>query len=198
MLRMTIEGVGFDNKKQTVVVLKDWESRRLLPIWIGAAEARSIALHLEGAKPPRPMAHDLLMDCIQMGGGHVARVVINDLQDTTFYATIDIAMPGSPGEMLHVDSRPSDAIALAVRAKCPVFVDGGALEALIEVTEETVDEEGQSVIDATALNHQTSEVEEFDESSSLESAHPGNSASSAPAGDDEINRFKRLVGDLEL
>jgi bifunctional DNase/RNase len=86
MLRMTIEGVGFDHLKQTIVVLKDWESRKLLPIWIGAAEARSIALHLEleGAKPPRPMAHDLLMECIQFSGGHVARVVINDLQDATF------------------------------------------------------------------------------------------------------------------
>jgi bifunctional DNase/RNase len=87
---MKIEGVGFDQQKTTVVILKDWDSEKRLPIWIGAAEARSIALQLEGTTPPRPLAHDLLMNCIRATGGRVIRVVINDLQDRTFYATIDI------------------------------------------------------------------------------------------------------------
>jgi bifunctional DNase/RNase len=84
---MKIEGVGFDQQKTTVVILKDWDSEKRLPIWIGAAEARSIALQLEGTTPPRPLAHDLLMNCIRATGGRVIRVVINDLQDRTFYAT---------------------------------------------------------------------------------------------------------------
>ena len=132
MLRMTIEGVGFDHLRQTVVVLKDWEGQKLLPIWIGPAEARSIALEMEGARPSRPLSHDLLLNCVEAARGRVVRVVINDLQDSTFYATIDI---DTPSGTKYLDSRPSDAIAVAVRAKCPVYVDGGALEALIEVSE---------------------------------------------------------------
>ncbi len=132
MLRMIIEGVGFDHLKQTVVVLKDWEGRRLLPIWVEPGQAKAIALELEGAHPSRPLSHDLLLNCLQLAGGRVTRVVINDLQDSTFYATIDIDSP--QGER-HIDARPSDAIAIAVRAKCPVFVDGGAMEALVEVNE---------------------------------------------------------------
>lgn len=189
MLRMKIEGVGFDQQKTTVVVLKDWDSEKRLPIWIGAAEARSIALQLEGTTPPRPLAHDLLMNCIRATGGRVIRVVINDLQDRTFYATIDI---DTGGEIKHIDARPSDAIALAVRADCPVFVDGGALDALIE-TESTTSEDEAAVA-------------EFDEaiaaSAANEESTSDNGSSSAPTtggrADDEIDRFKRLVGDLDL
>ncbi|HEX8464503.1 MAG TPA: bifunctional nuclease family protein, partial [Abditibacterium sp.] len=119
---MTIEGVGFDHLKQTVVVLKDWEGAKLLPIWIGPAEARAIAIELEGARPARPLSHDLLLGIVASVRGRVTRVVINDLQDATFYATIDI---DTPKGTKHIDARPSDAIAVAVRAKCPVFVDGG-------------------------------------------------------------------------
>lgn len=163
MVRMTVEGVGFDHLRQTVVVLKDYDSRKLLPIWIGAAEAKSIALHLEGAAPPRPLSHDLLLRCVAAAGASVERVVINDLQDNTFYATIDVQTARG---MLHIDSRPSDAIALAVRAKCPVFVDGGALEALVDIDEE-------------------------EEESPIEAPPP------SPV-DDEMDRFRRLVGDIDL
>ncbi len=129
---MTIEGVGFDHLRETVVVLKDWEGTRLLPIWIGPAEARAIAIELEGARPARPMSHDLLLAVIAAAQGRVTRVVINDLQDATFFATIDI---DTPKGTRHIDSRPSDALAVAVRAKCPVFVDGGAIGALIDAEE---------------------------------------------------------------
>ena len=163
MVRMNVEGVGFDHLRQTVVVLKDYDSRKLLPIWIGAAEAKSIALHLEGAAPPRPLSHDLLLRCIAAGGGTVERVVINDLQDNTFYATIDVQTVRGT---IHIDSRPSDAIALAVRAKCPVFVAGGAMEALVDIDED-------------------------EEDSPLEAPPEGRS-------DDEMDRFRRLVGDMDL
>lgn len=185
MLRMTIEGVGFDHLRQTVVVLKDWEGQKLLPIWIGPAEARSIALEMEGATPSRPGPHDLLMACIQESGGRITRVVINDLQDATFYATVDI---DTPKGLIHVDARPSDAIALAVRAKCPVFVDGGAIEALIEMSSETESSEAGDAADDLA----SPEVEIF--------ADPPKSAAAAPAAppDEDLDRFKRLVGDLDL
>lgn len=175
MLRMVIEGVGFDHLKQTVVVLKDWESQKLLPIWIGPSEAKAIALELEGAKPSRPLSHDLLLAAIHLAEATVTRVVINDLQDSTFYATIDI---DTPDGIKHIDARPSDALAVAVRAKCPVFVDGGAEEALIEMSDVVTSGEGEEAEDDTLL-------ETEDESTP---------AAGTP---DEIERFKRLLGDLE-
>ena len=98
-----------------------------MPIWIGPAEARAIQVELEGQQSPRPLSHDLLITLIATMRGRVTRVVVNDLLEGTFYATIDI---DTPRGMRHIDARPSDAIAVAVRAKCPLFVDGGALEAL--------------------------------------------------------------------
>jgi bifunctional DNase/RNase len=186
MLRMTVEGVGFDHLRQTVVVLKDWDSQKILPIWIGAFEAKSIALQLEGTIPPRPLSHDLLMSCIRRANGRITRVVINDLQDSTFYATIDI---DTPEGIKHIDSRPSDAIALAVRARCPVFVDGGALEALIDMSNQ---------VDALSTNNIASSTTEH-ELSEFETPSPSNQSSSKSASpDDELDRFKRLVGDLDL
>ncbi len=129
MVRMTIEGVGFDQRQQTVVVLKDGGGKKLLPIWIGPAEARAIQVELEGQQSPRPLSHDLLITLISTMRGRVTRVVVNDLLEGTFYATIDI---DTPRGMRHIDARPSDAIAIAVRAKCPLFVDGGALDALVD------------------------------------------------------------------
>ena len=171
MLRMIIEGVGFDHNKQTVVVLKDSENQKLLPIWIGPSEAKAIALELEGARPSRPLSHDLLLAAIQLAQGSVTQIVINDLQDSTFYATIDIQTPNGD---LHIDARPSDAIAIAVRAKCPVFVDGRAEAELIEMSE-------------------VSSGEGNPESDDLLQA--GNTPSLG--NEDEIERFKRLLGDLD-
>ncbi|PQV63919.1 hypothetical protein B1R32_108130 [Abditibacterium utsteinense] len=162
MLRMTIEGVGFDHLRQTVVVLKDWEGTKLLPIWIGPAEARAIQIELEGARPARPMSHDLLLSVVTAASGRVTRVVINDLQDATFFATIDI---DTPQGTRHIDARPSDAIAVAARAKCPVFIDGGALDALIDA----------------------------DEIGGLPASESGQNSDGAD--DEETARFKRLLGD---
>ena len=132
MVRMTIEGVGFDQMRQTVVVLKDGGGQKLLPIWIGPSEARAIQIELEGAQSPRPLSHDLLITLIATLRGRVTRIVVNDLIEGTFYATVDI---DTPRGMRHIDARPSDAIAIAVRAKCPLFVDGSALQALVDAEE---------------------------------------------------------------
>lgn len=103
-----------------IVLLKDQEGEEVLPIWVGPAEATAIGMALEGANPPRPMTHDLLDDTIEVLGARTLSVVISDLRDNTFYAKVHLLR--GEGEVT-VDARPSDAIALALRAECPVFVD---------------------------------------------------------------------------
>ena len=166
MIEMHIEGIGFDHYRQTVVVLKDPDTDKLLPIWIGPAEARSIQIELEGARPGRPMSHDLMLSLVEALRGRVSRIVINDLLDATFYATIDI---DTPTGTKHIDARPSDAIALAVRAKCPIFVDGGAQNALVDA------EAIQGAPDAEAEEESSDPLEVKD--------------------DDDIDRFRRLLGE---
>jgi bifunctional DNase/RNase len=179
MLRMIVEGVGFDHTRQTVVVLKDWDGHKILPIWIGANEAKAIAWELEGIQSPRPGSHDLLLNCIRQAGGRVVRVVINDLQDATFYATIDI---DTADGIYNIDARPSDAIALAVRAKCPVFVDGGVISALIDV--------GEGSILKNASDDPLAEQPE------AEPVAPSWNNDEMRQSDEELDRFKRLLGDL--
>ncbi len=102
-----------------VVILKDVASEAMLPIWIGVFEANAIAMEIEKGVPPRPMTHDLLKNVIAQLGATVERVVITDLRDSTFYAVIILDVGG---EKVIVDSRPSDAIALALRTDSPIFV----------------------------------------------------------------------------
>ena len=108
-----------------VVILRDAEEKNFLPIWVGVFEANAIALQMEGIATPRPMTHDLLRNIIRQIEGHVVRVVINNLQENTFYAEIHLQIGGRD---LMIDSRPSDAIALALRLDAPVFVEESVLE----------------------------------------------------------------------
>ncbi len=108
-----------------VVILRDAEEKNFLPIWVGVFEANAIALQMEGVTTPRPMTHDLLRNVIRQIEGDVVRVVINNLEENTFYAQIHIKVANRE---LTVDSRPSDAIALALRTKSPLFVEEAVLE----------------------------------------------------------------------
>ena len=108
-----------------VVILRDAEDRSFLPIWVGVFEANAIALQLEGVRTPRPMTHDLLRQTISQLDGTVERVVITRLHENTFYAEIHLMVGG---RAVVVDSRPSDAIALALRSSSPVFVEESVLE----------------------------------------------------------------------
>lgn len=108
-----------------VVILRDAEDRSFLPIWVGVFEANAIALQLEGVRTPRPMTHDLLRQTIRQLDGTVERVVITKLHENTFYAEIHLTVGG---RSVVVDSRPSDAIALALRSSSPVFVEESVLE----------------------------------------------------------------------
>ena len=115
------------NSGTPIIILKDVNSETMLPIWVGAYEANAIALEIEKIAPPRPMTHDLLRNLIVELGLTVDRVVVTALRDNTFYAVIE--MSGQDGEAMRLDSRPSDAIALALRADCPIFVDVEVIQA---------------------------------------------------------------------
>ena len=108
-----------------IILLKDLESEAVLPIWVGMYEANAIALELEKTATPRPMTHDLLRDVTLGLGGEVRRVVVTELRNDTFYAVIWMEQGG---EAVAVDARPSDALALALRWDCPIFVNREVLE----------------------------------------------------------------------
>lgn len=108
------------NTNTPIVVLKGIESESILPIWVGAFEANAIALEIEKIVPQRPMTHDLIRNIIIQSGLKASKVIINDLIDNTFYALIEFA--DSNGKIISIDSRPSDAIAVALRLDCPIFV----------------------------------------------------------------------------
>ena len=115
MQEMVIYGVSFDLVgKQPIVLLKTAEGNRFLPIWIGHPEAAAILMKLQGAAAPRPMTHDLLTNVLGELEAKIERISVTDLKENTFYAVITLAREG--GGEIEIDSRPSDAIALAVRS----------------------------------------------------------------------------------
>jgi bifunctional DNase/RNase len=126
MREMTLYGVSFEPiGKQPIVLLKTADDDRFLPIWIGHPEAAAILMKLQGANPPRPMTHDLFSDVISELQGEVVRVTVTELRDNTYYARITIVQDGREVE---IDSRPSDAIALAVRCDAQIFASDEVVE----------------------------------------------------------------------
>lgn len=138
-IEVKIRGLMMDPGSGTpIIILKDVNSETMLPIWVGAYEANAIALEIEKVAPQRPMTHDLLRNLITEVGASVTRVVVTELKDNTFFAVIE--MRNSGGEVLSLDSRPSDAIALALRVDCPIFVD----EEVIRVSRNSMATEEES------------------------------------------------------
>ena len=139
MLEMSIDSIRVSMMNyQRVVILKEKESDRYLPIWIGPAEADAIAVKLQDISVPRPLTHDLLRSVIKELSADVSRIYISDLQNDTFYARIIISINGKEME---VDSRPSDAIALAVRAQVPIYAE----EQVLEKAGVLLDKEGKPI-----------------------------------------------------
>jgi len=140
MVEMSIYGVSFDLVgKQPIVLLKTAEGNRYLPIWIGHPEAAAILMKLQGATAPRPLTHDLLVNILNELDVEVIRVTVTELRENTFHASITIQQNGTE---IEVDSRPSDAIALAVRAEAPIYADDRVIEeSAIEFEGEEVNEE---------------------------------------------------------
>jgi bifunctional DNase/RNase len=125
-VEMKIRGLMMDPvTNMPIVVLKDTAGNSILPIWVGVYEANAIALEIEKVQTPRPMTHDLLRNVLLGLNVHVQRVVVNELRDDTFYALIWVEREG---QMMSIDSRPSDALALALRVDCPIFVDEQVLK----------------------------------------------------------------------
>jgi len=125
-VEMKIRGLMMDPvTNMPIVVLKDVQGQAILPIWVGVYEANAIALEIEKVQTPRPMTHDLLKNVLLGLEVRVQKVVVNDLKDDTFYAVIWLEKDGA---LISVDSRPSDALALALRLDCPIFVDDSVLK----------------------------------------------------------------------
>ena len=125
-IEMTIKGLMVDPiTNMPIIILKDKAGERVLPIWVGIFEANAIALQMENITTPRPMTHDLLRNVIQDLKGTVQKVVVSELKDNTFYALVYVE---TPGDLLAVDSRPSDAIALALRTHAPILVEESVID----------------------------------------------------------------------
>jgi bifunctional DNase/RNase len=137
---MVIYGVSFDLVgKQPIVLLKTADGNKFLPIWIGHPEAAAILMKLQGATTPRPMTHDLVTEILGQLEATVVRIAVTELRDNTFYAQITVQVNGTE---IEVDSRPSDAIALAIRADAPIFAADDVIEeSAIEFEGEEVNEE---------------------------------------------------------
>ena len=137
---MVIYGVSFDlGSKQPIVLLKTADGNRFLPIWIGHPEAAAILMKLQDASTPRPMTHDLLSEMIEQLDAQVVRITVTELKESTFFASITVQQNGSEVE---IDSRPSDAIALAVRVGAPIFAADEVIEeSAIEFESEEVNED---------------------------------------------------------
>ncbi len=135
MQEMVIYGVSFDMVgKQPIVLLKTVNGNKFLPIWIGHAEAAAILMKLQGTESPRPLTHDLMTDILSELNSSVARITVTELRDNTFFALITLQSDGSE---IEIDSRPSDAIALAVRSNAPIFASDDLIsESAIEFDDE--------------------------------------------------------------
>jgi bifunctional DNase/RNase len=125
-IEMTIKGLMIDPiTNLPIVILRDKDGQRVLPIWVGVAEANAIALQIENVTTPRPMTHDLLRNVITDLNARIQKIVVSDLKENTFYALIYLQ---AGEDQVAIDARPSDAIALALRAKAPIFVEDHVID----------------------------------------------------------------------
>lgn len=156
---MTVGGVTLDPVTKTpVVLLKDEREEVTLPIWVGLLEATAMATELEGVKMSRPMTHDLMRRIVEEVGASVQRIVVTDLRENTFYAQIELLISGA----LHtLDARPSDAISLALRMGCPIFVSRDVIAASGNKEEEEVsaDEEAEAGLEGDDHDEDDDKVE---------------------------------------
>ncbi|CAN5869199.1 bifunctional nuclease family protein [soil metagenome] len=187
MIETTVESIRVSLvTQQRVVILKESDGDRHLPIWIGAYEAEAIAMELQDVTPTRPLPYDLMRTLLVDLNVSVEQIVIADLNDQVFFARILLAKPD--GETLEIDSRPSDAIALAVRTGSRIFVEESVM-AGAGVTLE--DDDDTAALSATASS---GDVEEFGEGS----RDPEASDSAPTATDDQLNVFRDFINSLDL
>jgi uncharacterized protein len=141
LIEMAVKGLMVDPLTNLpIIILRDEAQERVLPIWVGPVEANAIALQIENVATQRPMTHDLLRAVITEMGGQLTRAIIHDLKDSTFYAFLEIQVAG---DRLLIDARPSDALALSLRAKVPIFVSEQVFEHVkaVDFVPQQVDQE---------------------------------------------------------
>jgi bifunctional DNase/RNase len=140
MIEVSIESIHVSMMSEhRIVILKETGANRYLPIWIGQCEAEAIAIQLRNIEVARPLTHDLLRNVISELGGQVVHIVVSDLRNDTFYARIAVEVNGT---QMDIDSRPSDALALAVRVQVPVYVEDHVMDEAGIVPEEDLSKEG--------------------------------------------------------
>jgi len=172
LIEMSVESVRVHMlSTQHVVILRELERDRYLPIWIGPWEASAIAMKLQGQSPERPLTHDLLATVLDVLGATVREVIIVDLADDTFHARVMLESGGRP---IEVDSRPSDALALAVRTGARIFAAEAVLErAGVEPDHRTADDEGVEPIDESKLSVFRDFVNSLDAQPGADERHEG-------------------------
>jgi len=182
MIETTVESIRVSLvTQQRVVILKEVDGDRHLPIWIGAYEAEAIAMELQGVTPTRPLPYDLMQTLLGELNASVDQVVIGDLNDQVFYARIVISTNGST---IEVDSRPSDAIALAVRTGSRILVDEAVMESAGVSIE---DDEDPAALSATSLS-----------SDSEGAPEPEHSETAPAASDEQLSVFRDFINSLDL
>lgn len=145
MEEMRVSGIAVDNNNMPIIVLRNHDGKKILPIWVGIFEAQAILFALEGITPPRPLTHDLLKSVIEGIGAGIDKIIINALQDNTYFAKVYIRFNGTS---IDVDSRPSDAIALALRTASPIFVTDPVISTVNMPSHPIDDEEVRKFKDA--------------------------------------------------
>ncbi len=154
IVAVRVERVTLDtSNNRFVVILKDDIYHRWLPIVVGPAEAQAIALQLESVQPPRPMTHDLMKSMLDSMKANVMRVIVSDLKENTYYAVIDVKQNGNQSK---IDARPSDAIALALRASAPIFVEEDVMQKAA-ITEDVLKKEPEN--DAEGVKNLSQELQ---------------------------------------
>lgn len=146
MTKMTVEGIGIDQQNNPLVLLCDEEHRTFVPIWIGPSEAMSIQMELDSRQPPRPMTHDLIANILREMDVRLVKVTVNDFEKQVYYATLHLESLQNRNEQMReqvqeIDARPSDAIALALRAQCQIWVSDQVIEKTGIQREEVLSEE---------------------------------------------------------
>jgi bifunctional DNase/RNase len=181
MIQVTVDSVRISLLTQNrVVVLRDADSRRYLPIWIGQFEADSISHVLQELVPSRPMTHDLLRTVFHELGASVQHIVINDIQDTTFLARIVVS---TASRTFDIDSRSSDAIALALRADVPIFVAPHVFE--------------QASVPFDSDDQQSPPIIQSGTSSSTKTPSAADASESSASSDDDLSLFRDFINSLE-
>lgn len=159
MIEVVIDSIRISLISQhRIVMLRDVDGDRQLPIWIGPCEAESITLELQDTQIARPLTHDLLKNVIEATGGKVSHILINELRDQVFYARLYIDINGN---LIDIDCRPSDAIALAVRAKVPVFIDEAVMDETGITPEQDISDVGETDVPAPASEEDEETLDAF-------------------------------------